>query len=289
MCRLFGLHAGRRATTATFWLLDAPDNLAAQSRRNPDGTGLGVFGRDGQPVVHKQPMAAWEDSEFATEAHEMTGTTFIAHVRYATTGGLDVVNTHPFLQDGRLFAHNGVVEGLDAIDARLHDLGTADLVAGQSDSERVFALITGYTRARGGDVSAGLRDAVDWLADNVPVFALNVLLCTATDLWALRYPEPHQLYLLNRRRPATHRRFELRTNRIHTRCDQLAALPSVVFATERMDDDPAWSPLEAGELVHVDADLRIDRQVVFPDPPEHQLSIADLTAKAAAAQQEATA
>ncbi|EUA50566.1 glutamine amidotransferase domain protein [Mycobacterium xenopi 3993] len=27
--------------TATFWLLDAPDNLAAQSRRNPDGTGLG--------------------------------------------------------------------------------------------------------------------------------------------------------------------------------------------------------------------------------------------------------
>ena len=28
MCRLFGLHAGRRLITATFWLLDAPDNLA---------------------------------------------------------------------------------------------------------------------------------------------------------------------------------------------------------------------------------------------------------------------
>ena len=172
-------------------------------------------------MVRKQPMAAWEDSEFATEAHELTGTTFIAHVRYATTGGLDVVNTHPFLQDGRLFAHNGVVEGLDALDARLHDLGTADLVAGQSDSERVFALITGYARARGGDVEAGLRDAVEWLADNVPIFALNVLLCTATDFWALRYPEPHELYLLDRRRPAEHRRFELRTNRIHTRRDSL--------------------------------------------------------------------
>ncbi|MBN9619721.1 MAG: hypothetical protein J0H43_08315, partial [Actinobacteria bacterium] len=31
------------AVTATFWLIDAPDNLAEQSRRNPDGTGIGVF------------------------------------------------------------------------------------------------------------------------------------------------------------------------------------------------------------------------------------------------------
>ena len=102
MCRLFGLHAGRNAVTATFWLLDAPDNLAAQSRRNPDGTGLGVIDAHGEPQVRKQPMAAWQDSEFACEAKELTGTTFLAHIRYATTGKLDVLNTHPFLQDGRL-------------------------------------------------------------------------------------------------------------------------------------------------------------------------------------------
>jgi len=29
----------------------------------------------------------------------------------------------------------------------------------------------------------------------------------------------------------------------------------VVFATERMDDNPSWRLLDAGELVHVDADL----------------------------------
>jgi glutamine amidotransferase len=32
MCRLFGLHAGT-PVSATFWLLDAPDSLAEQSRR----------------------------------------------------------------------------------------------------------------------------------------------------------------------------------------------------------------------------------------------------------------
>ena len=49
MCRLFGLHAGTNVVTAKFWLLDAPDNLAAQSRKNPDGTGLGVFDGQGRP------------------------------------------------------------------------------------------------------------------------------------------------------------------------------------------------------------------------------------------------
>ena len=51
MCRLFGLHAGTNVVTATFWLLDAPDNLTEQSRRNPDGSGLGVFDAHGTPHV----------------------------------------------------------------------------------------------------------------------------------------------------------------------------------------------------------------------------------------------
>ena len=118
MCRLFGLHAGRRVVTATFWLLDAPDNLLEQSRRNPDGTGIGVFDAGGAPVVRKQPLAAWQDAEFATEAHELSGTTFIAHVRYSSSASLELRNTHPFLQADRIFAHNGVVTGLDLIDAR---------------------------------------------------------------------------------------------------------------------------------------------------------------------------
>lgn len=199
MCRLFGLHSGTDAVTATFWLLNASDSLAEQSRRNPDGTGLGVFDEHHQPRLHKQPIAAWQDADFATEAHELTGTTFVAHVRYATTGSLDIRNTHPFLQDGRIFAHNGVVEGLDVLDERLREVGADDLVLGQTDSERVFALITASIRARDGNESAGLIDALRWLAANVPIYAVNVLLSTATDVWALRYPESHELYILDRR------------------------------------------------------------------------------------------
>ena len=281
MCRLFGLHAGTDVCTATFWLLDAPDSLAKQSRRNPDGTGLGVFDEHGQPQLHKQPIAAWQDAAFATEAHQMTGTTFIAHVRYATTGSLDVRNTHPFLQDGRIFAHNGVVEGLDVLDERLREVGADDLVLGDTDSERVFALITASIRACEGDVTAGLVDAMKWLAANVPIYAVNVLLSTATDMWALRYPESHELYALERRdEPQTASpgpEFDLRTKRIHARSERLCTRPSVVFASEPMDDDARWRLLEPGELVHVDSALRVTRSVALPDPPTHLLHREDLS------------
>jgi predicted glutamine amidotransferase len=288
MCRLFGLHAGTDVCTATFWLLDAPDSLSEQSRQNPDGTGLGVFDEHGRPQLHKEPIAAWQDAEFATEAHQLTGTTFIAHVRYATTGSLDVRNTHPFLQDDRIFAHNGVVEGLDVIDERLREVGTADLVLGQTDSERVFALITAAIRAQPsqGDVTAGLIDAMKWLAANVPIFAVNILLSTATDMWALRYPESNELYVLDRSddTAAPDAKFDLRTKRIRAQSEGLCTRPSVVFGSEPMDDDSRWCLLTPGELVHVDAALKITRTVVLPDPPSHLLRREDLSAPVQRAQ-----
>jgi predicted glutamine amidotransferase len=279
MCRLFGLHTGTHVCTATFWLVDAPDSLSEQSRRNPDGTGIGVFDTHGRPELHKEPIAAWRDAEFATDAHQMSGTTFIAHVRYATTGSLGVLNTHPFLQDGRIFAHNGVLEGLDILDERLREVGADHLVLGQTDSERVFALITASIRAADGDVSAGLADAMTWLAANVPIYAVNVLLTTATDMWALRYPETHQLYLLDRTdgAAASEPEFDLRTKRIHAQSERLCTQPSVVFATEVMDDDARWCLLDPGELVHVDGALKINRTLLLPDPPKHLLRREDLS------------
>jgi predicted glutamine amidotransferase len=285
MCRLFGLHADKHVVTATFWLLEAPDNLVEQSKRNPDGTGLGAFDADGKPVVYKEPVAAWQDSRFATEAHDLTGTTFIAHVRYSSSAALEERNTHPFLQDKRIFAHNGVVTRLDTIDARLRELGVDDLLLGETDSERVFALITGCIRAHGGDIGAGVVDAVGWLADTVPIFALNVLLSTATDMWALRYPETHGLYVLDRRDVlAPDQMFDLRTDRIRARSPNLMAQSKVIFASEPMDDDSRWKLMEPGELVHVDADLQITRRIAFPEPPKHQLRHEDLTSQAAASQ-----
>jgi predicted glutamine amidotransferase len=286
MCRLFGLHAGVADVAATFWLLDAPDSLAAQSHRNPDGAGIGAFGPDGMPTLSKQPIAAWSDAEFATSARELRGTTFVAHVRYATTGAHTTANTHPFLQAGRLFAHNGVVQGLDQLDARLAGLGADALVLGETDSERIFALITAEIERCEGDVGRGLVAAIGWVADHLPVYALNIVLATATDLWALRYPATHELFVLARPAGGTESSepLDARTSRIHARSDALERQPCVIVATERMDGDPGWQLLEPGELVHIDSGLMIRSSQPFAPEPAHLLALADLDPAVAASQ-----
>ncbi|MFQ6145196.1 class II glutamine amidotransferase [Streptomyces seoulensis] len=286
MCRLFGLSSAPRRTRATFWLLDAPDSLSRQSHREPDGTGLGRFTADGVPRVDKAPIAAYEDRAFAQEARQVESATFVAHVRYASTGGLDPRNTHPFEQDGRLFAHNGVVESLDRLDDHLG--ADRSLVRGDTDSERFFALITRETRERGGDVGAGIEAAAGWIAANLPVYALNLVLVTPDDLWALRYPDTHELYVLDRRAGGLHGDRHLdhsgRHGRMRVHSESLAGQPAVVVASERMDDNPMWRLLEPGELLHVAPGPAATGRVVLPDPPAHRLTLDDLRPDAAASQ-----
>jgi predicted glutamine amidotransferase len=289
MCRLFGLHAGSVAVPATFWLLDAPDSLAAQSRQNPDGAGIGIFDQAGHAVVDKQPMAAWDDPDFASGARDLRSRTFVAHVRYASTGSHVRANTHPFEQRGRLFAHNGVVQGLSELDARLAGLGASDLVGGDTDSERMFALITAETAEAGGDVAAGITSAVSWLAEHVPVYSLNFVLTTPSDLWALRYPANNELHILEHGMGDRDGRFEQSSDRIHARSEELTGRPWVVIASEQMDDDPAWRPIRSGELVHVDADLAVHTAVVAHRDPQRLLTRGDLDAHAAQSQQPAVA
>ncbi|MBV9809460.1 MAG: class II glutamine amidotransferase [Solirubrobacterales bacterium] len=279
------MSGGREAVRATFWLLEAPDSLAEQSRREPDGTGLGTYDPNGHPIVSKQPLAAYEDQQFAQEAREVSSRTFVAHVRYASTGAVSPENTHPFEQRGRLFAHNGVIENIARLEQELGDAAT--LVRGETDSERYFALITREIE-RDGDVSAAIARAAGWIADNLPVFALNLILITDSDLWALRYPDVHELYVLERDAggPAGGRHLEHASARgsVRVRSGDLANKPAVVVASERMDEDPGWRPLQSGELVHVDPDLRVTITRPLERPPAHQLTLADLGGKAAASQ-----
>ncbi|MEV4378522.1 class II glutamine amidotransferase [Streptosporangium sp. NPDC049644] len=286
MCRLFGLSSTPERTRATFWLLDAPDSLSRQSHRDPDGTGLGYFDADGTPHMHKAPIAAYEDRCFAEEAKEVESGTFLAHIRFASTGDLEVRNTHPFLQDGRLFAHNGVIEGLDDLDAELGR--DRELVRGDTDSERFFALITRETRAHGGDVAAGIESAARWVARNLPVYALNLVLTTPRDLWALRYPDTHELYVLRRAAGGQHGVRHLdhsgSNDRMRVRSRDLAGVSASVVASERMDDHPHWHLMEPGELFHIGPDLSPTRRVVLPEEPAHRLGLADLRPEAAASQ-----
>ena len=280
MCRLLGLNAGREPVSASFWLVDAPDSLEVQSHRNVDGSGIGFFDPAGKPVIDKQPEPAFADQEFAREARQARSATFVAHVRYATAGGRTLANTHPFTMRGRIMAHNGGFGELGRLEEQLGSY--LDLVQGDTDSERYFALITQQIDAHGGDVASGIAAAARWIATRLPVSSLNTIVAAAGELWALRYPGQHALHVIERPagassppaalargsdppEPGLHARST--TSSVHA--PELHALPSVVVASEELDGEDGWRMLASGELVHVRPDLSVESAVVLPEPPAH--------------------
>jgi predicted glutamine amidotransferase len=281
---------GHEPVKATFWLLEAPDSLSDQSRREPDGTGIGKFAVDGRPEVLKQPLAAFEDRRFAREARELESRTFVAHVRFASNGGLTLRNTHPFEQRGRIFAHNGVIGDLPSLERELGD--AMSMVGGDTDSERWFALITREIE-RTGDVREGITSAARWVAANLPVYSVNCILIMPSDLWAFRYPAEHELHILEReagggKETPEHLDHSSPHGNIHVHSADLATRPAVIVATERMDDHPDWRELRSGELVHVDESLTVHSHRILSEPPPHLLTLADLDPRAAASQKAAT-
>jgi predicted glutamine amidotransferase len=283
VCRLLGLNAGRAPVSASFWLVDAPDSLEVQSHRNVDGSGIGFFDPPGAPVLDKQPEPAFADPEFRYAAKHARSVTFVAHVRYATTGSRTLANTHPFAMDGRIMAHNGGFGELGALEERLGRY--RGLVQGDTDSERYFALITQQIDAHGGNVGAGITAAARWIGTHLPLSSLNTIVATAGELWALRYPGQHALHIIERPAgasspagrpdraavppgtgdPAIGLHARSTTSSVHA--PGLHTLPSVVVASEQLDGENGWRMLASGELVHVRPDLTVESAMVLPEPP----------------------
>jgi predicted glutamine amidotransferase len=305
MCRLFGMTSGTKPVGATFWLLDAPDSLSSQSRRNVDGSGIGYFDQAGQSILDKQPEPAFSDEEFIREAKQAVSTTFVAHVRWATAGSRTVRNTHPFAMRGAIMAHNGGFGDLARLD---YQLGTyRKLVLGDTDSERYFALITQQIDACGGDVGAGITAAARWIGERLPVSSLNVIVATPGELWALRYPGQHALHVIERpagdsipagaaspdgsaspdgaaspdgsaspdgpasrsgaagQAPSPGLHVRSSTSSVHA--PALRSVPTVVVASEELDGERGWRMLGDGELIHVRRDLTVESAIVIPGPP----------------------
>ena len=268
MCRLFALHSGHRDVSADFWLLEAPKSMAALSEVNADGFGMATLtARDGLLLV-RQPVQAGRSRTYRGLARRVEACQFLVHLRYANTGAVGLANTHPFLQDGRVFAHNGVVGDLERLERRLGD--QLPMVSGDTDSERLFALITLCIRAAGGDVAAGIARAVRELAVGYELYSLNFVLGAVGHLWAFRYPQHNPLMLCEHAHRVEHEKL-VGTDASGTLRMHADEASMVLVASEAMDADANWEEIGVGELVHVGPDLRVERQTILTEPPRHPM------------------
>ncbi len=184
-----------------------------------------------------------------------------------------------------------MVADLPRLETRLVELGARELLHGDTDSERVFALVTGETRRARGDLTAGLTAAVRWIAANVPIYALNLVIISADELWALRYPDTHELLVLTRAPggPAGRRYLDATSlpGSIRVRSGDLAAAPAVLVASEQLDEDPGWRTLGGGQLLHVGPELHARVTTLIDVAPQHLMRLADLGERAARSQHRA--
>src|SRR5690606_40599769 len=136
--------------------------------------------------------------------------------------------------------------GLDTLRTWLTDVESSH-VFGETDSELVFAYLTAEIRRRG-DTTAGIIEGVRRIAAELPVFSLNILIAEPGRLWALRYPDSNELWVLSPGEGGAGRR----GNGQGPRGGGGGPAPAAVIANERRDDLPRWRLLRTGELLAVD-------------------------------------
>lgn len=149
MCRLYG-HYSTHQERVSCELLDAQNSLIKQSEEdqrglsNPHGWGL-AYQTDDSFSCTRQVEPASEDQDFRDHAMDIVSKMMMAHVRRATVGEPKYENTHPFVFEDSVLAHNGHLERFEeGMKQRILDRLTPEqkqAILGDTDSEHILHLL----------------------------------------------------------------------------------------------------------------------------------------------------
>ncbi len=150
MCRLFGFRSSVESR-AHRSLIVAENAMATQASYHSDGWGIGYF-IDDDPYLFRTSKGAAQDDSFRRFSEGLRSNTLLVHIRKATVGEIDPINSHPFRYGKWLFAHNGTIFGFEKIKDRLR----AEILPvyqrvlfGSTDSETIFYFLLSAMVKRG--------------------------------------------------------------------------------------------------------------------------------------------
>jgi len=185
VCRLLG-YVARRPTSVVEVLGQADfDAFTALTAVHGDGWGMAWQDPDDHTLhTVSSAQSAIRDPAYEQLAHQRLGRAGILHLRWATPG-LPVApqNTHPFVDGGYAFAHNGHISPIDRLERLLTPESRARL-RGDTDSERYFRFVM-QCIAETGDDAEGLRRSLGVLVGEFPDASLNALMLTPTHVFGV--------------------------------------------------------------------------------------------------------
>jgi glutamine amidotransferase len=149
MCRLFGFRSVINSQVHSS-LVHADNALSSQSVRHPDGWGVAYYQED-TPHLIKSVDRAIDDQIFHKVSGVVSSHTVLAHIRKATHGSLNILNSHPFQYGNWVFAHNGNLKDFDTYRGKLLnyiDPMLKNFILGTTDSEILFFILLSLIKKR---------------------------------------------------------------------------------------------------------------------------------------------
>ena len=263
MCRLLGIVASE-LTEFGLGLTRAPRSLATLSREHPDGWGIAIHNADQQAppaqqawALHRGTAPAADDHRFHHLAAHSRGHMLVAHVRQKTVGPTRLENSHPFVRDGWVFAHNGTVHATETLRAGSSALRLRE-IAGDTDSELFFAYVLtrldehGLTRLHDEPSRRRVTAVVHELTAELRaarIGAFNFILSDGKTTFAHRFGR--SLFVLDRGPgdPVREQREVSPGATIMTRWTPRRH--AILIASERITDEP-WREVPDGTLLRIE-------------------------------------
>lgn len=89
---------------------------------NGDGFGVGWYAPDisAAPALFTSISPAWNDQNLLHLTAKIKSPCFFAHVRSASTGGVNTNNCHPFIYENWMFMHNGEIANFQLVKRHVH-------------------------------------------------------------------------------------------------------------------------------------------------------------------------
>ncbi|MCC5886701.1 MAG: glutamine--fructose-6-phosphate transaminase (isomerizing) [Gammaproteobacteria bacterium] len=142
MCGIVGAVARRQVSGI---LLEGLDRL---EYRGYDSAGVAIIRAQDHGIDRRRAVGKVAELKEALLAAPATGTTGIAHTRWATHGVPSEANAHPQMSgDAVALVHNGIIENHDVLRERLQGMGYN--FTSQTDTETVVHLVDHHHRACG--------------------------------------------------------------------------------------------------------------------------------------------
>lgn len=183
MCRLLAFAGKERV--GIFDLIDpaAFEHFVDLAEVHKDGWGLAYTEDDDAIRVVKSPKKASSDPAFRTTMGSVKARTAALHLRWAYGEHpmpATFENAHPFFTHDVAFAHNGTIDGAQALMAHIAPKWRE--AAGNTDSEKMFRLLLTVLE-RVADVPEAFSETLRVIKQECSYSGLNVTLVTQSALY----------------------------------------------------------------------------------------------------------